>query len=264
MELIDTHTHLFSSEFDNDRPQVVERAKALGVTKMLLPNIDLSTIDAMLQMCSSFPDNCFPMIGLHPTSVKEDFQEQLESIETYLKKQTFIAIGEVGIDLYWDQTFLKQQREAFAFQVDLSRSYSLPLVIHCRESTANERTCFDNIIEVLRNKNNGSSYSGVFHSFPGNPEQAQEVIAMGFKLGINGIVTFKNSKLKEVVSSVALEHLLLETDSPYLTPVPYRGKRNESAYLVHVAQQISEIKNVPLADVAQTITQTSKRLFNLD
>jgi TatD DNase family protein len=224
---------------------------------MLLPNIDLTTVKAMLNLCEAFPSHCLPMIGLHPTSVKDDYHEQLSEIETYLENNLFIAIGEVGIDLYWDKTFLDQQLEAFAFQIDLARKYSLPLVIHCRES-------FAEIIEMIRNKYNGVSYSGVFHSFPGTTEQAKEVIALGFKIGINGVVTFKNSKVKEVVHEIALEHILLETDAPYLTPVPKRGERNESAYLIYIAQQIAEIKKIPITEVARTTTQTSKILFNLD
>jgi TatD DNase family protein len=257
MELIDTHTHLFLPEFENDQVPVIERAKSAGVGKLLLPNIDVSTINAMQNLCNIFPEYCFPMIGLHPTSVKQDYPEQLKRIETLLQKNQFIAIGETGMDLYWDKTFIREQRISFEIQIDWTRKYSLPLVIHCRES-------FAEIIEIIKNKHDGSLYSGVFHSFPGNPEQADEVISLGFKIGVNGIVTFKNSKLMEVVQKISLENILLETDSPYLTPVPMRGKRNESAYLVYIAQKIAEIKDIPLAEVARVTTLNAKKLFKLD
>jgi len=257
MELIDTHTHLYLPEFDNDRHAVVEKAIAEGVNLMLLPNIDSQSITGMLSLCKTFPGHCFPMIGLHPTSVREGYQEELKTIETFLQNKQFIAIGEIGIDLYWDKTFVREQVMAFSYQIDLARKFSLPIVIHCRES-------FDEIMEIIREKYDGQPYSGVFHSFPGDAAQAKQVIEFGFKIGINGVVTFKNSKQKGVVSEIPLEHILLETDSPYLTPAPYRGKRNESSYIIHIAQQIADIKNVPVAEVAGITTTNSKLLFKLD
>jgi TatD DNase family protein len=257
MELIDTHAHLYLPEFDYDRKLVVEKAISSGVNLMLLPNIDVLSIHGMLELCQTFPDHCRPMIGLHPTSVKEDYREQLTIIENNLHNQKFIAIGEIGIDLYWDKTFLEQQMDALSMQIDLARKFSLPLVIHCRES-------FDEIIKIIQLKYDGSPYSGVFHSFPGTPEQANRVIEFGFKIGINGVVTFKNSKQKEVVEAIPLEHLILETDAPYLTPVPFRGKRNESSYLCYIAQQIADIKMIPVTEVAECTTKTSSLLFKLD
>jgi hydrolase, TatD family len=257
MEFIDTHTHLFLSDFEEDCSAVITRAIAAGVSPMLLPNIDKETIAPMLAMCNNFPANCFPMMGLHPTSVKEDYKEQLEIIESELQKHKFVAVGEVGIDLYWDKTFFDQQCEAFAYQIELARKFSLPLVIHCRES-------FDEILDVLRANKNSSLYSGVFHSFSGNIEQACEVIQMGFKIGINGTITFKNSKLGDVIRELDMEHLLLETDSPFLTPVPKRGQRNESSYIQYVAQKIADVKEVSLEEVARVTTSNAKSLFNLN
>jgi TatD DNase family protein len=256
MEFIDTHTHLYATEFDTDRQMVVERAISSGVSYMLLPNINSHTVEDMLRLCKVFPEHCLPMIGLHPTSVNEDYQKELAIVEACLPDKRFIAIGEVGIDLYWDKTFLKQQLDAFSFQIDIARKHSLPLVIHCRES-------FEEIIKIVREKFNGDAYSGVFHSFPGTAEQAKQVIDFGFKIGINGVVTFKKSGQRELVEATPLEHIILETDAPYLTPVPYRGKRNESSYLTYIAQQIADIKKVSVAEVAKTTTNTARILFKL-
>ena len=256
MEFIDSHAHLFATEFDEDRSLVVERAIHEGICKMLLPNIDKDTIEPMLELCKAYPDYCFPMIGLHPTSVKEDYKDHLAIIEKYLESHRFVAIGEVGIDLYWDKTHLPQQQEAFVYQIELARKYSLPLVIHSRES-------FVEIVEILHKLRNGSSYSGVFHSFSGNAAQANEAIELGFKIGINGVVTFKNSTLGEVISNIPLQHLLLETDAPYLTPVPKRGKRNESAYIPYIAAKIAEIKGIAIEEVGKVTTLAAKTLFKL-
>jgi len=257
MEFIDTHAHLFLPEYDEDQPMVIKRAIEAGIDKMLLPNIDEASIVPMLELCKAFPANCFPMIGLHPTSVKDDYQEHLRTIEKYLQTHTFVAIGEIGMDLYWDKTYLAQQSEAFAFQVGLARKYSLPLVIHSRDAYAET-------IEVLNRESRNLPYSGVFHSFPGNAEQAKEVIALGFKIGINGVVTFKNSKIVDVVRKIPIEHILLETDAPYLTPVPKRGQRNEPYYILNIAEKIAEIKQTSLAKVAQITTQSAKTLFKLN
>ena len=257
MEFIDTHTHLYATEFDADRQMVVERAIASGVSRLLLPNINSQTIDDMLSLCKTFPEHCLPMMGLHPTSVTEDYRKELATVEACLPNNRFVAIGEIGIDLYWDKTFLEQQLDAFSFQIDLARKFSLPIVIHCRES-------FEEVIKIIREKFNGDAYSGVFHSFPGTAEQAKQVIEFGFKIGINGVVTFKKSSQREVIEATPLEHIILETDAPYLTPVPFRGKRNESSYLIYIAQYIADIKKVPVTEVAAITTNTSRTLFKLD
>jgi TatD DNase family protein len=257
MEFIDTHAHLYMSQYNEDRSKVVEKAITSGVSFMLLPNIDIRSIQGMLELCDANPGNCFPMMGLHPTAVKKNYREQLKTIEAFLKEREFIAIGEVGIDLYWDKSFLEQQIDAFSFQIDLARKYSLPLVIHCRES-------FDEILKVIQAKYNGSPYSGIVHSFMGSPEQAEQVIELGFKIGINGVVTFKKSAQQELVRDIALEHIVLETDAPFLTPMPYRGKRNESSYLIYIAQQIAEIKKITIDEVAGITTKTAKSLFKLN
>lgn len=256
MEFVDSHAHLFAVEFDEDRSLTVERAIHEGVNKMILPNIDKETIGPMLEMCNAFPDNCFPTIGLHPTSVKEDYQDHLKVIDYYLINHHFKAIGEVGIDLYWDKTFFQQQCEAFVYQIELARKFALPLIIHSRDS-------FAEILEILQTQHRGLSYNGVFHSFSGTIDQAHEVVSLGFKIGLNGIVTFKNSSLGEVVKGIALEHILLETDAPYLAPVPKRGKRNESAYIPFIAAKIAETKGIPIGRVAEVTTHTAKTLFNL-
>jgi TatD DNase family protein len=254
MYLVDTHTHLFVNEFQNDFAEVIEQAKSVGVTTMLLPNIDISTIEPMMNVCKLFPTNCFPMIGLHPTSVNNDYGSQLTIIEKYLSEYSFVAIGEVGIDLYWDKTFFEQQKMALVSQIELSRKYHLPIVIHCRES-------FDEIISVMRKCQTNIPYCGVFHSFAGTVDQAKTAIDLGFDIGINGIVTFKNSGLGDVVKQIPIEHIVLETDSPYLTPTPHRGKRNQSAYLPLVAQQIANLKQISIDELATITTANAKRIF---
>jgi TatD DNase family protein len=256
MEFIDTHTHLFLSDFDSDRSKVIEQAFEAGVNSLLLPNIDSNSITGMMQLCEQYPGKCFPMIGLHPTSVKDDYKEQIAIIKGHLKSQKFIAIGEVGIDLYWDKSFFTKQCDAFLTQLELAHEYSLPVVIHSRDS-------FDEIIDILKKNRTSYTYKGVFHSFTGTLEQANEAISLGFSIGINGVVTFKNSFLGEVLKEVSLEHLLLETDSPYLTPTPHRGKRNESSYLVYIAKKIAEIKQLTIEEVALTTTANAKTVFNL-
>ena len=255
MQLIDTHTHLFLPEFDFDRDQVIINAQENGVEKVLLPNVDKSTTEHLLNLVAKYPDFCFPVMGLHPTSVNENYKEELKNVESWLDKRIFFAIGEIGIDLYWDKLFKTQQEEAFRYQIDLAKKYNLPIVIHARDS-------FDEIFrimdEVMHEKLNG-----VFHAFTGNTTQATRIIEWGFKIGIGGIVTFKNSGLDKVVNNIDINHIVLETDSPYLAPVPKRGKRNESAYIVYIAQKIAEIKNISLKEVAQITTDNAKQLFKL-
>jgi len=255
MNYIDTHTHLFLPEFDTDRDQVIANAKNAGVEKVLLPNVDSGTILPLLDLVDKFPDFCFPMIGLHPTSVKENFEQELEMVESWLKKRKFYAIGEIGIDLYWDKTFLKQQEEVFKYQIKLAKKYDLPIIIHARDS-------FDEIFNIVEREID-SSLKGIFHAFTGNLEQAKQIIDWGFFIGIGGIVTFKNSHLRDVIKKIDINHLVLETDSPYLAPVPYRGKRNESAYIQIVAQKIAEIKEISLDEVAQITTSNAKKRFKI-
>jgi len=256
MILIDTHTHLFLEQFDEDRSTVVEEALKNDVKKMFLPNIDSNTTEKVVQMAKAYPDICYPVIGLHPTSVKENYRDELEQLEQWLQKEKFYAIGETGIDLYWDKTFKKEQEEAFKFQINLAKQSSLPLIIHARES-------FDEIFAIVDDLND-ERLKGIFHSFTGTSGQAEKILSYkGFKIGIGGIVTFKNSGLADVVAKIGLEHLVLETDSPYLAPTPKRGKRNESSYLIHIAQKIADIYNTDIETVAKITTQNATTLFKI-
>lgn len=253
---IDTHAHLYLPEFDPDRDIVIETAVHRGVKKILLPNIDSSTIEPMNNLASRFPGVCFPMMGLHPVSVKDNFRDELDKVEWELKHGRYYGIGETGIDLYWDKSYVKEQCEAFSKQLDLSLAYGLPVIIHARES-------FGEIMEILQGYRN-KGLSGIFHAFTGTVHMARQAIDMGFKLGIGGIVTYKNAHLAEIVKKTALKDLVLETDSPYLTPVPFRGKRNESSYIPYIAETVKQIKNIPLDEVARVTTSTVIELFNLD
>ena len=255
MQLIDTHTHLFLPEFDTDRDQVIANAIENAVGKVLLPNVDNSTIEPLLNLVAKYPDFCFPMIGLHPTSVNENYKKELENVENWLNKRKFYAIGEIGIDLYWDKTFKVEQEEAFRYQIRLAKKYDLPIVIHARES-------FNEIFKIM-DEVMDEKIKGVFHAFTGDNNQAIKITEWGFKIGIGGIVTFKNSGLDKVVNNIDINHIVLETDSPYLAPVPKRGKRNESANIVHIAKRISEIKNISLEEVAKITTKNAKQLFKL-
>lgn len=256
MQFVDTHSHLFLEEFDNDREETVRRAVSKGVDKILLPNVDSATIEPMMDLVKAFPGHCFPMMGLHPTSVDENYLQQLEIVAGWLKKEKFYAIGEIGIDLYWDKTHLAEQQKAFVQQLALAKHYQLPVVIHTRNS-------FPEVFELM-DKENDPSLSGVFHSFTGNLEDAKKVIGYGFKIGVGGILTFKNSGLDKVLAEVNLKHMVLETDSPYLAPVPKRGKRNESAYIPHIAQKLAEIHNVSLEEVAAITTKNAYDLFQIE
>ncbi len=255
MFYIDSHTHLFSSQFDNDRHQVVQKAIDQGVDKMLLPNINSKTLEAMHQLCQDFPQHCYPMMGLHPCDVKDDYEEELKIIKSHLDKGKYVAVGEIGIDLYWDKGTLDIQKKAFRQQLKWAKEYDLPVAIHIRNS-------FDTIFEVLEEVND-QNLRGVFHCFTGSKEQGQKAIEMGFMLGIGGVVTFKNSGLDKVLKELPLDKLLLETDSPYLAPTPYRGQRNESSFITIVAQKLAEIYEVNLEEVAIKTTQNAKTLFNL-
>lgn len=255
MQLIDTHTHIFLPEFNDDRDQVINYARENGVNQVLLPNVDSTTSESLLKLADQYPDFCLPMMGLHPTSVDENFQDELTKVEDWLEKRKFYAIGEIGVDLYWDKTYKLQQEEAFLHQINLAKKYKLPIVIHARES-------FNEIFKIVE-KEKDDNLNGVFHAFTGNEKQADQIVEWGFKIGIGGIVTFKNAGLDKVVNNIDINHIVLETDSPYLAPVPKRGKRNESAYIVYIAQKIAEIKNISVEEVARITTNNARQLFRL-
>ena len=255
IQLVDTHTHLYLPEFDNDREAVVSNAVTSGVAKLLMPNIDADSVEHMLNTEKRFPGVCHSMIGLHPTSVKDDYLSQLGRIEEYLSTGKFIAIGEIGLDLYWDKSFLTEQITAFKRQVALAIESGLPVVVHSREACPE----IFRALEEFRN----SGLKGVFHAFSGNMEDAEKALAMNFRIGIGGVVTFKNSGLDKIVKEVGAENIVLETDSPYLAPVPHRGKRNESSYIHLINTKVAEILNMSFEDVAEITTGNALDLFNL-
>ena len=252
--MIDTHSHIYSEDFDADRDEVILRAQDMGVKQIILPNCDSSTLPQMLALEAAYPGYCHATIGLHPTSVKENYKEELALIKSELERRGYLAIGEIGIDLYWDKTFIAEQTMAFKQQLEWALEYHLPVIIHVRESFR------ESMDALMPYKNSG--LTGVFHSFTGTLEEAREIIAFGgFKLGINGIVTFKNSGLAGVVEKIDLTHLLLETDSPYLTPVPYRGKRNESGYVSLVCAKLAAIYHVSIQEIDEVTTDNAMQLF---
>ncbi len=254
MILTDTHTHLYSKEFDADRTALIEKAMAAGVTRFFMPNVASESIPGMFQMEQQFPDNCFAMMGLHPCSVNASYQQELVVMQHWLEKRKFAAIGEIGIDLYWDKTFFEQQQDAFRTQIGWAKKYNLPYVIHSRNA-------FDETMAIV-NEFKEEKIKAIFHCYSGNIEQAEQVLALGtFKLGIGGVVTFKNSGLDKVVEAVDLKHLVLETDAPYLAPMPHRGKRNQPDYLTLIAQKIADIKKISIEEVAEVTTQNSKDVF---
>lgn len=256
MIFIDTHTHLFSSAFDEDRTEVVERAIAAGVNKLLLPNIDCASIEPMYSLCAQFPNNCFPMMGLHPGSIDEKWEENLEIIRKNLFERKNVAVGEIGMDLYWDKTFVNEQAEAFRRQVNWAKELKLPIVIHAREA-------FNEIFTIV-DELNDERLTGVFHCFTGTLEQALKIKSYGgFKIGIGGVLTYKKAGLDEILKDVDLNEMILETDSPYLPPTPHRGKRNESAYLLHVAEKLADVKQRSLKEIAEITTANARELFKL-
>ncbi len=257
MQFIDTHSHLYSSQFDEDRTNAVNEAIAAGVSTILLPNISSEYTKGMLDLCTEFPNNCYPMMGLHPCDVKyENIKEELAHVEEELAKGVYIAVGEIGLDLYWDKTKLEVQKEAFIYQIELAKKYKLPIAIHVRDS-------FAEAIKIIE-KLNDENLRGVFHCFTGNAEEAQRVINLdGFYLGIGGVLTFKNSGLDKTIAKVDLKHLILETDSPYLAPTPFRGKRNESKYIVNIAEKLADVHQIGIKKVAETTTLNAKKLFGL-
>ena len=254
MNLTDTHSHLYAKEFKDDLDESIQRRLDDGVERIFLPNIDLESIEPMLALEEAYPSNCFAMMGLHPCSVKENFEKDLSLIKDWLTKRDFAAIGEIGIDLYWDSSLLKQQQTAFIKQIEWAKELKKPIIIHTRNS-------FNEIFEILDDLND-DHLSGIFHCFSGNIEQATRAIDYGnFWLGIGGVLTFKNAGLDHVVKDIDLSRLVLETDSPYLAPTPYRGKRNESSYLKLIATKLAEVKNVSLEEIAQITTANSKKIF---
>ena len=251
----DTHTHLYLEEFKDDWEEVIQRSIDKGVTRFYLPNIDSSTIPLMMKVCERFPENCFPMMGLHPTHVKANYKEELAVVEQHLNETSYAAIGEIGIDLYWTDAFQKQQTEAFKTQLEWAKQMDLPVVIHSRESYKEIFAIMDKVCD--------DRLKGVFHSFTGNLFLAETILRYGFHIGINGIVTFKNSGLDKAVAGIDPERLLIETDSPFLAPDPYRGKRNESSYVIKVAEKIAEIHGMEVSEVAEITTENALNLFKL-
>lgn len=254
MILTDTHTHLYSSQFDDDRTLMIKRAQEANVNRFFIPAIDSTYHKSMFDLENQF-ENMYLMMGLHPTSVKDNYKEELAIVREYLDKRSFYAVGEIGIDLYWDKTFLKQQQDAFKAQIAWAKEFKLPIAIHCREA-------FDEIFEILEAEK-GSNLRGIFHCFTGTLEQAKKAISYNMKLGIGGVVTFKNGKIDTFLNQIPIEHIVLETDAPYLSPTPYRGKRNESSYLKLIAQKMVLIYDLPLDEIAKITTQNSKDVFNI-
>ncbi len=255
MQIIDTHTHLYLNQFKEDIDDVISRAKEIGVKKFIFPAIDSSHFDNMHNLKNKYPDEIYLMSGLHPTDVKENFKDELDFIVKSLKTNNYVAIGEIGIDLYWDKSFLKQQQEAFTYQIRLAIKHDLPIVIHCREA-------FNEIFEIL-DKENCNKLSGVFHCFTGTLEQAKRAIDLGFILGIGGVVTFKNGGIDKFLHKIDLKNIVLETDSPYLAPVPFRGKRNESSYIIYVLEKLSEIYGISKEKIAEITSKNAKKVFRL-
>lgn len=251
----DTHTHLYSEEFEQDRGEMIQRAINVGVSRFFIPAIDSTCTQAMYDLEQDFPENVFLMMGLHPTYVKDNYEAELAHVASELAKRKFYAIGEIGIDLYWDKTHLKEQQIAFRQQIQWAKQYKLPIVIHCREA-------FDEIFEILEEEKSPELF-GIFHCFSGTYEQALQAISYNMLLGIGGVVTFKNGKIDQFLDRIDLRHIVLETDSPYLAPIPFRGKRNESSYVVNVAAKLAIIYNLSVTEIAQITTENSKRVFGI-
>lgn len=253
--LIDTHTHLYAKAFKEDRDEAIERAIAAGIEQFLLPNIDEDSIEGMLALEEQYPGRCFPMMGLHPCSVGADYQKDLAWVKRWLDQRDFIAIGEIGVDLHWDTTYVEEQKAAFIQQAEWAIERDRPIVIHSRKS-------IDMLIELIEQIND-PALRGVFHCYTGDAEQAEKIMNLGFYLGIGGVVTFKNAGLDKTLAEISLDRVILETDAPYLAPVPHRGKRNESAYVSLVADKIASIKQLPVADIAQLTSRNAQALFGL-
>ena len=255
MIITDTHTHLYSEAFDMDRDEMMSRALEAGVSRFFVPAIDSTYTEAMYALERKYPEHVFLMMGVHPTHIKEDYKKELNHVKTALKQRKFAAIGEIGIDLYWDKSTLKQQQDAFRTQIQWAKHYQLPIVIHCRDA-------FDEVFEVLEEEKSEDLF-GIFHCFTGTMEQANKAISYNMKLGIGGVVTFKNGKIDQFLEQIDLAHIVLETDAPYLAPAPYRGKRNESAYILEVLEKLSLIYGKSMEEIAQITTNNSKNIFKI-
>ena len=257
MQFIDTHSHLYSEQFDKDRSKVVADAIAVGVNTILLPNISSNYTHKILTLCDEFPNNCYPMIGLHPCDVtEENYVDEITHVDEELDTGKYTGVGEIGLDLYWDKTTLEIQKKAFIHQVQLAKKHQLPIAIHVRDS-------FNEAIEIIESLND-KTLRGVFHCFTGDNEDAKRVINLGgFYLGIGGVLTFKNSGLEHTIKEINLQHLILETDAPYLAPAPFRGKRNESKYIINIAEKLAEVHNINIEKVAKTTTKNAKNLFRI-
>lgn len=253
--ITDTHTHLYSEEFDQDRDEMIQRALDAGVSRFFIPAIDSSCTQSMYALEKEYPEHIFLMMGLHPTYVKDNYLEELQHVEEELAKRKFYAIGEIGIDLYWDKSHLKEQQQAFRKQIQLAKEYRLPIVIHCRDA-------FDEVFAVLEEEKSPDLF-GIFHCFTGTYEQALQAISYNMKLGIGGVVTFKNGKIDQFLSQIDLSHIVLETDSPYLAPIPFRGKRNESSYLINVVDKLAQIYGLSTEEIARRTTENSKIIFGI-
>lgn len=255
MILIDTHAHIYLEDFSDDIDNVIQNAINNNIQKIILPNIDSGSIKNLLDLSDAYPDLCLPLMGLHPTSVGETYKKELDVVEHWFDQRKFYGVGETGIDLYWDKTFYKQQQEAFRFQIKIAKSRHLPIIIHTRNS-------FAAVYDIVKKEQDGN-LNGIFHCFSGTLEEARKVTDLGFLIGIGGVVTFRNNNLIDVIENIALENLVLETDAPYLTPVPKRGTRNESSYLVYVAHKIAEIYKIPVEKVAEITTANACGLFGI-
>ena len=253
MNYIETHAHIYSTKFDSDRDQIIQDIRDAGIERVYMPNVDVETIAAMLECEEKYPGLCIPMMGLHPCDVKEDFREQLTIMEDWLNKRQFAAVGEIGLDLYWDKTFFEQQKEALKIQINWAKERDLPIVLHCRDS-------MDETIAIVKEELDGK-LRGIFHCFNGNLAQAKKIIEMGFLLGIGGVATFKNGGLDQVIPKISIDHLVLETDAPYLAPVPYRGKRNSPAYLPIIAEKVGDYLQISKEEVALRTKQNALNLF---
>ena len=253
MTFTDTHTHLYDEQLATDEAEMIQHALDAGVTKMYMPNCDSSTIEGMMAIAAKYPRYCYPMMGLHPCYVKENYKEELAIVDRQLSAKKFYAVGEIGLDYYWDLSFKAQQVEAFEYQVDLALRHNLPIVIHSRES-------LQDCIDIVKRKQNGQ-LKGIFHCFSGNEHEAQQIVELGMFLGIGGVLTFKNGKLPDAIKNISLDNIVLETDAPYLAPAPYRGKRNESSYIPIIAEKLAEIKQVSIEQIAEVTTHNSDKNF---
>jgi TatD DNase family protein len=255
VNVIDTHTHLYLNQFKEDIDDVISRAKEIGIKKFIFPAIDSSHFNDMHNLKDKYPNSIYLMSGLHPTDVKENYKDELDFVENTLKTYDYVAIGEIGIDLYWDKSFLKQQQDAFRFQIRLAIEHNLPIVIHCRDA-------FEEIFEIL-DLENCDKLRGVFHCFTGTLEQAKRAIDLGFLLGIGGVVTFKNGGIDKFLNKIDLKYIVLETDSPYLAPAPFRGKRNESSYIIYILEKLSEIYGISKEKIAEITSKNAEKVFRL-